>query len=114
MGKGASVPDQALVASDGAPAGLHPSGFDPVRVADALCVLSNNAAQHAAAARWWQIIWKHQCRQGQRYLRLATEAIHDGALGDFTPCDSDGSPKGGDGLSGSVHDGAGRQASPTP
>ena len=29
--KGASVPDEALVASDQAPAGLDPSGFDPSR-----------------------------------------------------------------------------------
>lgn len=50
---------------------------------------------------WLQWFWK-------RDMGLWTE------VRDTDPRDSDRHPEGGDGSSGSVHEGAGRQASPTP
>lgn len=42
--------DQALVASDGAPSGLHPSGFDPLREID---IHDEDEGFYDDSGRWW-------------------------------------------------------------
>jgi len=108
--------DQALV-SDQAASRLAPSGFDPSRMTD-----TDWHVMAQDVANWWtapsdRAVAYQAAAEAIKPLRLILEAwdrnetlncINWGpcSRNDSRMCDSDGSPKGGDGEAGSVHDSA--------
>lgn len=128
MDKSASVPDQALV-SDGAASHLHPSGFDPSRMAETKAVLgkmiesrsawaANNQRTLALLQPEWDMFEK---REGHNVYVARLYAEHTSALRKDLKelaalecalavlCDSDTQPKAGDVEQAPLVSGAGLQ-----